>query len=194
MRKFVAFFVIVALAALLAGCGGQGEQEQKPSEQKTTTTVAESKGIETLSDLYNSKKMVHGTAKVTLQGETTTVEFWYYFDMPNKETLLRYEGEQGGMGKMTAIIKNKYSGTTLTQTMYMKSEKMEAQGCDWIVITQTSTISQSESNIGDEPVEDAFKSTFASQGNVWEYEVETVDYNPSLFQPDGKVCQFSYGS
>ncbi|WP_287795229.1 hypothetical protein [Archaeoglobus sp.] len=68
------------------------------------------------------------------------------------------------------------------------------QGCDWIVITQTSTISQSESNIGDEPVEDAFKSTFASQGNVWEYEVETVDYNPSLFQPDGKVCQFSYGS
>ena len=196
MKKFVLLLVVVALAAMLAGCGGEGGEGQKPTEQKptTTTTVTESKGIETLYDLYNSKKMVHGTAKITLQGETTTIEFWYYFDMPNKETLLRYEGQQEGAKKVTAIIKNKYSDNKVTQTMYMRGEEMGMQGCDWIVMTQSSTISQSESNIEEEPVEEAFKSTFASQGNVWEYEVEMIDYNPSIFQPEGKVCEFSYGS
>ncbi len=200
MRKLALLFVFVAIAAMLAGCGGEGGQgagEQKPAEQKPTPTVTETvveKGIETVSDLFNSNKMVHGTAKVTLQGETTTVEFWYYFDMPKKETLLRYEGQHEGTEKITAIIRSKYSDTTVKQTMYMRGVDMGMQGCDWIVMTQSFTISQSESKIEDQPVEDAVKASFTSQGNMWEYEIETVDYNPSLFQPDGKVCEFTYGS
>ena len=62
--------------------------------------------------------------------------------------------------------------------------------CEWMKFTQTTTVSPSEyEDVKDEPVSESFEATLVQQGNIVQnYKIEYVDYDPSLFQPDGKVC------
>ena len=203
MKKYV--ILMIALSLLLIGCAEKKEtatptpsetpvpsgtpvSTPSPSGTPTETPVStpSQPGINTLLDLYNSKKMLHGTATVTVNGKEEKMEFWYYYDMKNNEQVVRAEGSQGVM-----IMKDRYEGNTLTQIMYTKgAEGMpQQQGCDWIEIKTTTTVTPSESEeVKDEPVSDAFKATF-TQGNVKEtYQIEFVPVDLSLFEPDGKVC------
>ena len=215
MKKAI-FALVVILALALAGCSGGGEKKEEeistptpaptptPAQtsipEKTPTPAETHEGggttpsgevIRTLYEMYVNKKMVHGTVTITENGKTHTSEFWFYFDADNRQKLLRMEGEtEQGMG--VVIIINKYDGNTLTTTMYSKGGMaMQQMGdCEWMKFTQTITVSPSEyEDVKDEPVSDSFEATLVQQGNIVQnYKIEYVDYDPSLFQPDGKVC------
>ncbi|NOY11811.1 MAG: hypothetical protein GXO67_07005 [Archaeoglobi archaeon] len=202
VRKLV--LVLAVLAVLFAGCSG-GKEEVKttptPAAQPTSTPTAEQApagsggsgtsaggGINTLYDLFMAKKMYYGKASVTENGETKTVEFWYYYDADNNEQMLRMEHSDGGI----LIMKNRYEGNTLTTVMYMRDmQGMEMPpNCDWVEMKTTQTVSPSEAEeVKDEPVGDAFTATVSHQGQVTEtYEGKFVDVDLTLFQPDGNVC------
>lgn len=200
MKKLVVFLAVVAIA--LAGCAGQKEentagtpaQTQTPTPEETQTQEMRGSGgasageIRTLYDLFVSKKMYYGRATITENGETYTVEFWYYYDADNGEQMIRMENSEGGI----MIMRNKYEGTTLTTTMYMRGMKdmPMPEGCDWIEIKTTQTVSPTEAEeIKDESVGDAFTATLSYQGQMTqEYEGKFVDVDLTLFQPDGNVC------
>ncbi len=211
--KKVLSLVVIALALIIAGCAGGGEEKSEketptPSPVKTPTPAPEPEktaepsqtekspgepgnGLKTLYDLYMNKKMLHGTASMTVEGKTQTFEFWYYFDADNRELLIRMDAREGEeMGSM--ILRQKYEGNTLTTVMYSKGgEGMpQMEGCDWMEFKQTVTVSPSDyEDLKDEPVSESFEATMMRQGNVVEnYRIEYVDYDPSIFQPDGNVC------
>jgi len=205
MKKML--IVLVLLAIAFAGCAGGGEKEEKatpsptptqtPVPEKTEETTAPSSGgtsggINTMLDLFRSKKVAHGSAIVKEEGKTYTVEFWYYFDASNKEVMMRMEGESA-QGKGVNIIRQKYEDGTVTIVIYTKSEEMQhPEGCEWMEFRQKQTVSPSEyEDVKNEPVSKSFEATLTQQGNVVEhYKLEYVDFDPSLFQPDGKVCSF----
>ncbi len=205
MKKYLVLLIVLSL--LLIGCAEKksGEETPTPPAEKTpvetpvstptpsktptetpVSTPSGQPGINTLFDLYNSRKMLHGTATVTISGKTEKMEYWVYYDLENNEQMVRAEGDQGVM-----IMIDSYEGNTLTQTIYMKDMEgvPQQQGCDWVAVKTTMTISPSESEeVKDEPVGDAFKATF-TQGDVQQtYEFEFVPLDLSLFEPDGKVC------
>ncbi|WP_456369875.1 hypothetical protein [Geoglobus sp.] len=200
MKKLLVILAVVAIA--LAGCAGQKEggtietpaKTQTPTPEETRTPEQGGSGgvsageIKTLYDLFASKKMYYGRATVTENGETYTVEFWYYYDADNSEQMLRMENSEGGV----MIMRNKYEGSTLTTTMYMRGMKdmPMPEGCDWVEVKTTQTVSPSEAEeVKDEPVGDAFTATLSYQGQVTqEYEGKFVDVDLTLFQPDGNVC------
>ena len=213
MKKLVLIFVIFAV--VVAGCAGGGEkkEEKTPTPEPTQTPVktptpepektpvpSETEkmppeeyggGFKTLYDLYVNKKMLHGTASITVEGATQTYEFWYYFDADSRELLIRMEAQgEGEMG--TVIMRHKYEGNTMTTVMYSKGGKgmPMVEGCDWMEFRQTITVSPSEyEDVKEEPVSESFEAIMMRQGNVVEnYKIEYVDYDPSVFQPDGKVC------
>ncbi len=206
--------LLVALLVVLAGCSGGKEEkvestpvetpkaERTPTPEKTsppakqeeaeeTQTPSSGEAIRTLYEMYVNRKMVHGTVTVSENGKTQTTEFWYYFDFENKEKLLRMEGETE-QGRGATIIINKYEGNTLTTTIYSKGGMAIQQmgDCEWMKFTQTITASPSEvEEAKDEPVSESFQATFRQQGNVVaDYKIEYIDYDPTIFQPDGKVC------
>ncbi len=209
--KKVLILLVVVLAMVFAGCAGGGKGEKQtpaqtstPSETQTPTQSPEpeetqagsvqtpaSGAIKTLYEMYVNRKMVHGTVAVTEKGKTHTSEFWFYFDADRKEKLLRMEGETD-QGMSAVIIIDKYDGNTLTTTIYSKGGMATSQmgDCEWMKFTQTTTVSPSEyEDVKDEPVSDSFQATLTQQGNIVQnYKLEYIDYDGSLFQPDGKIC------
>ncbi|WP_457591159.1 hypothetical protein [Geoglobus sp.] len=206
MRKNIAI-IFAILALVLAGCSGQdgGEkpaatpaatQTATPEAKDTETPTQEGGGtvsgdIKTLYDLYMSGKMYYGRATVTENGETHTVEFWYYYDADSNEQMIRMEQSNGGV----MIMRNKYEGNTLTMTMYMKGmqDMPMPANCDWVMVKTTQTVSPGEAEeLKDEPVGDAFTATLSYQGQVThEYEGKFMDVDLTLFQPDGEVCSMT---
>ncbi|AIY90333.1 hypothetical protein [Geoglobus acetivorans] len=205
MRKIL-IVVFAALVLLMAGCSGQNEGA-KPAATPTPVSTPEAErtpepaqggssggsgasagGINTLYDLFVAKKMYYGKATVVENGETRTVEFWYYYDADNNEQMIRMEHSEGGV----VIMRNKYEDNTLTMTMYMKGmQNMPVSpNCDWVMVKTTQTVSPGEAEeLKDEPVGDAFTATVSYQGQVMEnYEGKFVDADLTLFQPDGNVC------
>ncbi len=215
MKKAILVLVVI-LALALAGCSGGGEKKEEkvstptptptptpaqtsiPEKTPTPTETYESgetmpsgEAIRTLYEMYVNKKMLHGTYEITADGKTQTGEYWFYYDAANNQKLARMEG-QSDQGKSVIIVIEKYEGNTATTTLYMKGGQYNQMGnCEWVSFTQTITVSPSDyEGIKDEPADQAAQATLVSQGGnvVEKFNIEYVDYDPSIFQPDGQVC------
>lgn len=218
MRNLL-FVLILIFAVALSGCSGSdsGEKakpEQTPAPVKTETpqatpTPEETQGgnqppssgevYRTLYEMYVNKKMVHITYTVDYGNRQEIGEGWFYYDADKNQKLFRMQGnDEAGFGAV--IIIETFSGNTKTTTLYSKGSAgmQPAEGCDWIKVTQTMSVSPSDyENLGDEPVDQSVKVTISEQGQmVYEYNLEYVDFDPAIFQPDGKVCDvmvYSHG-
>ncbi len=209
-KAILVLFVVLAIA--LAGCSGGGEKKEEkvstptpaptqtsvPEETPTPEKIPESgettpsgEAIRTLYEMFVNKKMLHGSYEITVEGKKQTGEFWFYYDASNNQKMVRMEGQMD-QEKSVIIVIEKYEENTATTTMYMKGTSYNQMGgdCDWVSLTQTITVSPSEvEDIKNEPADQAVEATLVREGNIVEhYTVEYVDYDPSLFQPDGKVC------
>jgi len=198
--KNVVLVPLIILTIAVIGCLGE-EKRETPTLAETPTpvpteTYKESKEgynkqpetkINTLLDLFNMKKMYHGTAKITVEGKTEMYEFWGYYDANSKEQKVRMESNEGAF-----IIIQKYENNALITTMYMKNyQNMQMpEGCDWVELKSVQTVSPSElSKVEDKPVKDSFKDVIAQQGQIEEeYSIEFIDYDPQIFKPDGSIC------